>query len=242
MTGDPSSFEDPRGDRRAGLVIHLLHVRKTGGTALWHALEAHARADRRVIVHHPHGTLLRDIPPGELAIFLLRDPLTRFVSGFYCRQREGRPRYDSPWKTGERAAFERFRSPNELARTLSSPDRVQRELAWAAMGSIQHLASTLTWLESEAYLGSRLQDVFFIGFQETLNEDFDRLKQKLGLPADLRLSGDEIAAHRNPARLDYHLDDLAVANLGAWYEADQRILDFCRRRAPEVNAREHAAR
>jgi hypothetical protein len=218
-------------------VIHLLHVRKTGGTVLWHGLAAHARTDRYSIVHHPHATLLRHVPPGELAVFILRDPITRFVSGFYCRQREGRPRYDSPWKAGERLAFAQFASPNELARSLSSPRRAEREAAWAAMGTIQHLSSTLTWLESEEYLRSRLGDLFYIGFQKTLNEDFERLKEKLGLPAELTLTDDEIEAHRNPAHLDYHLDERAVANLRAWYEADQRILDYCRTHAAEVNAR-----
>lgn len=232
---------DAPGDTRAKRVIHLLHIRKTGGTVLWHALKEHANSDRHTIVHHPHGTLLHHVPSGELVIFALRDPFTRFVSGFYCRQREGRPRYNSPWKPGERIAFERFRTPNDLARTLSSPDKIQREFAWAAMGSIEHLCTTLTWLESETYLRTRLPDIFFIGFQETLNDDFERLKQKLGLAVDLWLSDDEVAAHRNPAHLDYHLDDLAVANLAAWYEADQRILDFCRRHAPEINAREPAA-
>jgi hypothetical protein len=228
---------DAPGERHSGLVVHLLHVRKTGGTVVWHAIEPHARTDGRVIVHHPHGTLLRDVPPGEKAIFFLRDPITRFVSGFYCRQRQGRPRYDSPWKPGERVAFERFESPNDLATALSSADRVRRQHAWSAMGAIQHLCSTLTWLENEAYLRSRLPDIFYIGFQESLGEDFERIKQKLDLPADLRLTDDEVAAHRNPAHLDYHLDDVAVANLRAWYEADQSMLDYCRSLATEVNGR-----
>jgi hypothetical protein len=237
MADAPLTTTVAPGELRACLVIHLLHIRKTGGSALWHAIKAHARTDRRAIIHHPHTTLLSHVPRGEKAIFFLRDPLTRFVSGFYCRQRQGLPRYDSPWKHGERAAFERFHTPNELARTLSSPHRVQRELAWAAMGNIQHLCSTLTWLESEAYLRSRLPEIFYIGFQETLNEDFEHLKQKLSLPAPLRISDDEVAAHRNPAHLDYHLDDLAVANLRAWYETDQCILDFCRTHAEELNRR-----
>jgi hypothetical protein len=228
---------DAPGEREAGLVVHLLHIRKTGGTVLWHALEPHARTDRAVLVRHPHATQLRDVPPGEKAVFFLRDPLTRFVSGFYCRQRQGRPRYDSPWKAGERVAFERFHTPNELARALSSSDRVRREHAWAAMGTIQHLCSTLTWLESEEYVRSRLDDVFYIGFQETLRDDFERLKEKLGLPAEMRLSEDAVEAHRNPQHLDYRLDDLAAANLRAWYESDQHILDFCRTQAAAVNER-----
>ena len=236
MDGAPFTTELPAA-RLAALVIHLLHVRKTGGTALWHALEAHARTEACTIVHHPHGTLLRHVPPGDKVIFFLREPITRFVSGFYCRQRQGLPRYNSPWKPGERVAFARFQTPNELARALSSVDRVQRELAWAAMGNIEHLCSTLTWLEGEAYLRSRLPDVFYIGFQETLSDDFERLKRKLDLPAHLRLSDDAAAAHRNSSHLDYHLDDVAVANLRAWYEADQHVFDFCREQAAEVNGR-----
>jgi hypothetical protein len=236
MDGPPFATEVP-GEGRAGRVVHLLHLRKTGGTALWHAIEPHARTDRYAIVHHPHVTLLRDVPLGEHAIFFLRDPLTRFVSGFYSRQRKGRPRFDRTWTPGERETFERFRSPNELASTLSSPDEAERELARRAIGAVPPLRSMLTWLESETYLFSRLPDIFYIGFQETLNEDFDRLKLKLGLPADLRLSDDEVIAHRNPAYLDYHLDDVAVANLRARYEADLRLLDFCRAHAAEVNGR-----
>ena len=222
-------------DRR--LVVHLLHVPKTGGTALKHALEAPELVDSCVILQHGHSTSLRDVPPGQKAIFFLRDPLTRFVSGFYCRQRKGWPGYDSPWTRGESAAFHRFQSPNELARTLSSPDDGERELARAAMGAIQHLCSTVTCLESDTYLRSRLSDIFYIGFQETLNADFERLKQKLALPLDLRLSNEGVVGNRNPPNLDYRLDDVAVANLRTWYDSDQRILDFCREHAPEVNAR-----
>jgi Sulfotransferase family len=219
------------------VLIHLLHIRKTGGTVLKHALDASARMDRCEILQHGHGTLLRHVPQGEQVIFFLRDPLTRFVSGFYCRQRQGLPRYNSPWKPDERAAFEQFSSPNELARTLCSSDRARRQLAWTAMGSIQHLCSTLTWLEGEAYLRSRLPDLFYIGFQETLNRDFESLKHKLGLPEDLRLSDDEVAAHRAPAHFSYHLDDVAKANLREWYDADQRMVDFCRTHAAQINGR-----
>lgn len=155
------------------MVVHLLHIRKTGGTVLKHALDTHQLPNGCVVLQHGHETRLRDVPPGHLAIFLLRDTLTRFVSGFYCRQRKGWPRYNPKWTPGESTAFERFQSPNDLARTLSSPDDADRERARDAMGAIQHLCSTLTWLESDTYLRSRLPDMFYIGFQETLNEDFE---------------------------------------------------------------------
>ena len=216
-------------------TVHLVHVPKTGGTVLKHALREYRLWNGGTIVLHGHDTGLGDVPPGDRVMFFLRDPLTRFVSAFYSRQRKGYPRFNGSWKPGEREAFERFQTPNELARTLSSSDRAQRELAWSAMGNIQHLRSTLTWLESEAYLRSRLEDIFYIGFQETLDRDFEGLKRKLGLPVELRLSGDEVEAHRNPARLDCRLDDLGVGNLREWYEADWRVVDFCRGQAPRVN-------
>src|SRR5579871_4622690 len=224
------------------VVVHLIHVRKTGGTALKHAFDAHPRTDRYRILHHGHGTLLRDVPPGDKAIFFLRDPVARFVSGFYCRQRMGRPRYNSPWTVNERAAFERFQAPNQLASALSSADESERSCAQSAMRAIQHLCSVFTWLESEAYLLSRLPDIFYIGFQETLDEDFEGLKLKLGLPPELRLSDDEVLSHRRPAHLDGHLDELAVANLRAWYEADRKIIDLCRWLSPEINGRSEVAR
>jgi Sulfotransferase family len=226
---------EPRADDTT--VVHLIHVRKTGGTALRHAFDAHPRTERYRIVHHGHGTLLRDVPVAEKAIFFLRDPVARFVSGFYCRQRMGQPRYTSPWTAGERAAFERFHTPNDLASTLSSTDETEKSLAQDAMRAIRHLCSVFTWLESEAFLRSRLPDIFYIGFQETLEQDFERLKHKLGLPPDLRLSEDETLAHRRPAHLDGRLDDVAIANLQAWYEADQKIIDVCRRLSVQINQR-----
>jgi hypothetical protein len=219
------------------VVVHLIHVRKTGGTALKHAFDAYPRTDRYRILHHGHGTLLRDVPPSEKAIFFLRDPVARFVSGFYCRQRMGQPRYISPWTANERAAFEHFRTPNELASMLYSADESERSLAQEAMRAIQHLCSVFTWLESEAYLLSRLPDIFYIGFQETLSEDFERLKRKLGLRSELRLSEDEVLSHRRPAHLDGHLDDLAVENLRTWYETDRKIIDLCRMLSAQINGR-----
>ena len=218
-------------------VVHLIHVRKTGGTVLRHAFDAHPRTERYRIVHHGHGVLLRDVPPGEKAIFFLRDPVARFVSGFYCRQRMGQPRYTSPWLENERVAFERFQTPNDLASTLSSPYEAERLRAQDAMHAIQHLCSVFTWLESEAYLRSRLPDLFHIGFQETLGDDFEHLKRKLGLPPELRLSDDETLSHRRPAHLDGHLDEVAVANVRAWYAPDQKLIDLCRTLSVQVNGR-----
>jgi len=51
----------------------------------------------------------------------------------------------------------------------------------------------------------RAADIFFIGFQERLNKDFEAVKALLGLPADMKLPADDVQAHRNPAHLDRKL-------------------------------------
>lgn len=212
--------------------VHFLHVGKTGGSAVKHAIREHYSAanSRYVIRLHPHGVRLRNIPKGESVIFLLRDPISRFVSGFYSRRRQGQPRYFSPWSPDEKIAFEHFSTPNQLAIALRSPEAEQKRRAKMAMRSIRHVRSSYwEWFESEQYFTSRLADIFFIGFQEHLAKDFDILKSKLDLPDRAQLPNDDIIAHRNPKNLDQTLEDEAIANLKNWYKDDFAFISLCKK-------------
>lgn len=227
--------------------VHFLHVGKTGGTAFKHAVRAAPPPPSRHVIHlHPHRVVLRDVPEGERFLFFLRDPVTRFVSGFYSRQRESRPRYRGKWSPEERVAFERFPTPDALALALSADDREEGMLAEAAMRSIRHVRDGYwKWFESEDYFRSRVRDLFFIGFQETLAGDFEILKSRLGLPARLALPDDAAEAHVAPPGLDRRLRAGAVENLRKWYEEDYRFLDLCReilRRNPWVRAKRRRLR
>lgn len=210
--------------------LHLLHIGKTGGTALTYAIERYQpERGPYVISVHPHGVRLSDIPRGEGVLFFLRDPVSRFVSGFYSRQRQGQPRYFYPWTPGERAAFEHFTTPGQLATALYSTDVNQRERARTAIRSIEHLRCPYWyWFENEEYFRARLEDVFFIGFQERLNEDFEILKAMLGWPAEATLPTDDVLAHRNVSHLDRTLDEDAVANVKRWYQDDYVLIELCR--------------
>jgi hypothetical protein len=73
--------------------------------------------DRYVVNVHPHRVRLKDVPEGDHVIFFLRDPLSRFVSGFYEGQRRGYPRYLRSWTPDEKVAFDRFRTPNQAMRS-----------------------------------------------------------------------------------------------------------------------------
>jgi hypothetical protein len=210
-------------------VINLLHIGKTGGTAVKTALSQAQPCARILLRLHPHPVRLCDIPKGEKVIFFLREPSRRFVSGFNTRQRQGRPRYDNPWEPRERIAFSRFHSANDLAVALSSHDADVRKAAEEAMRSIRHVRDSFYyWFVSDEYFTSRLDDVVFIGFQETLGMDFDRLKHLLGLPRDLRLPGDEVVAHRSPSAQPTTLSAEAKANLSRWYAMDLAFYSRCR--------------
>jgi len=206
-------------------VAHLLHIRKTGGTAVKHALQL--GGSRTFLIElHGHEVALRDVPPGELVFFFLRDPLTRFASGFYSRRRQGRPRYNFPWTAGETVAFARFHTANDLAEALS-PTHPDHIAAVNAMQAIRHVNSHYSdWLGDPDYLRSRAPDVLFIGFQEQLDTDFASLSRILRLPPQARLPTDDLLAHRNPS-IDYSLSDVAATNLRSWYAADYGLLALC---------------
>lgn len=227
---------------RGKKFVHFLHIGKTGGSAIKHVLRAYPETPEYAIYLHPHETTLRDIPSGEGVVFFVRDPIEKFVSGFYSRQRQGQPKYFSPWSEAEKMAFEEFQTPNRLALALSSADSQQRDRARLAMRSIRHVADSYwNWFESEEYLESRLADLFYIGAQRRLNEDFKTLKRLLGLSESAALPENDIDAHKNPANLDKKLDPQAIANLQEWYREDYKFLELCQtltdRRNPPRNAR-----
>jgi len=73
--------------------VQVLHVGKTGGTALKHVLIEHQGVARYRLLFLGHEIGLAEVPVGERFMFLIRDPLSRFVSAFNGRLREDRPRY-----------------------------------------------------------------------------------------------------------------------------------------------------
>jgi hypothetical protein len=130
----------------------------------------------------------------------------------------------------EAIAFGRFATPNELANALSSKDDELKLAAEHAMKSIGHVRSSYwDWFENEEYFTSRRPDILFVGFQETLDRDIQRLKSKLGIAVDLRLPDGDVEAHRTPSNLDVRLDQEAVENLRRWYADEYKFVELCKR-------------
>lgn len=216
-------------------VLHVLHLGKTGGTAVKHALESVPETAEFSIHLCEHRHRLRDLPAGDRVAFFVRNPMSRFVSGFHSRARQGRPRYFSPWSEAEARAFSDFQTPNQLGEALSSPVAAEREKAVHAMHAIGHVRSSYwDWFENEAYFATRREDIYFIGLQECLDHDFAALRERLGLGPDCVLPTDDIAAHRNPDGVDRRLSLRARRNLRRWYARDYAFLRLCRRVRREI--------
>jgi hypothetical protein len=214
---------------RGKQIVHLLHIGKTGGTAVQTALTPSLVAPRHVVRLHNHGFRLADVPETDACFFFLRDPVSRFVSGFNSRLRQGKPRHDTPWSAAERRAFERYPTPDALATALGTTDLAQLAEAAQAMGAIGHLRTSFAdWLGDEEALRARRESILLVGRQETLDTDFARLTDLVGLPR-CTLPRDDVGAHRTPAGMSTTLSDDAIENLRAWYRRDYELLDFCER-------------
>lgn len=222
------------------MAVHFIHVSKAGGSVLRYAIrEARKESGGQLdsqwgpIWGHNHLFRLSDLEEGDMAVFPLRDPVTRFVSGFYSRLREGAPRYYIRHTRAERQAFEWFPTPQELADALAERWGTKRWRAKFAMQSIGHLKRRMTfWTGKPSYLQKNLDKVLYIARQETLSDDWVKIKELLGLPPDLALSTDDTIAHRTEYTGDRTIGEKGTEALRAWYADDYKLLAI----ADEVRA------
>ena len=204
--------------------LHFLHVSKTGGTAFKHALRGNELAPQWRMFLQPHRITLADVPKGHRILFVVRDPVTRFVSSFHSRLRQGLPSRLAPWREGEELAFERFPDPDSLALALAE-DHPKHEEALEAMKRIRHINSYWDWFGSEDLLRRRWKDLFFIGRIESFAEDFQQLQSKLALEDSISLPSDEKRANRSAPK--QRLSKEAEALIRKWYARDYEFLGIC---------------
>ncbi len=209
-------------------TVHYLHIGKTGGTAVKAGLRKYRKKADYLIELHGHQTKLTDVPPGDFAIFFLRDPISRFISGFYSRKRKGQPRYYNEWSPEEAEVFAVFSTPGELAAALADDSSAHHQLAIKGMQNIFHLSHYSDWYKDEDYFNQRLDSILFVGFQESLSADFATLKKILGISRWAKLPSSEVVSHRNPADVDKSIPDSAMPRLKQWYQADYAFVEKCR--------------
>lgn len=209
--------------------IHFLHIGKTAGTAIKNSFGSKEFCvyGKHLFIFHGHTIGLSEIPNKESVFFIVRDPISRFVSGFYSRYRMGMPRTYNPWKNGEEEAFKEFSNPNSLAEALSCNDGDKRKHASEAMRSIGHVkTSYYDWFQSPETLKSNIDRIQFVAVQEDLNAEFERLKCFFNLPDSIRLPKDDIRSHKNPISFNRELSLIATENLRNHYKSEYEFLNI----------------
>lgn len=232
--------------------VHFLHVGKTGGMAIKAAVrqggdeprhelignsaESVCSPGHRILLHE-HGTSLKDVPKGDKFFFFLRDPVSRFVSGFFERRRKGLPQSYYSWGKVEHMAFQRYQTPNQLALALSAESENEREFAAHAMHNIGHVKDFYSrWYESKEYFLSRISDALMVGRVEKIDSHFSKLKSNLNLSPKSDLPTSEEGANKNPyPSSKTNLDEEARRNLRKWYRKDYGFLELCEKYAHRLN-------
>jgi hypothetical protein len=117
-----------------------------------------------------------------------------------------------------------------------SNDRRVAARAKSAMGNLEHVRMHYSyWLGSIEYLKEREADIFFVGFQEFLNEDFRELLTKLSLDQDIhKLPTSSEKANVTRGLVDANLGEDAILNLKKWYAEDYEIYQHCKKMRSET--------
>ena len=78
-----SNIRYKRSKRKNRKIVHFIHIGKTGGTAIKSVIKRYNSTKEFDIFIHGHEFKFKDALPGEYVFFVLRDPIDRFISGFY---------------------------------------------------------------------------------------------------------------------------------------------------------------
>jgi hypothetical protein len=222
--------------RDGGAELQFLHVGKAAGNSIKFAFDKAgnspdsplpAPADggandprRRQIRAWGHKYKLDYFAPGADYVVNLRDPVSRYHSGFYSRKRMGRPKKDVPHSFFEGIAFRLFPHANELAEALSDRSFLRRCKAVFAMTTITHVGDPLSSWFSLARVQSH--PPFAVLQMERLGPCMQALARKLGQP-DFELPADKVDSHANNYSDTPPLSAAARENLVQWYATDYRI-------------------
>ncbi|MCA3561675.1 MAG: hypothetical protein IOC82_11675 [Aestuariivirga sp.] len=226
MTGKPPD-QQPATNANRARELAFLHIGKNAGTQIMHLaqqLTVHGLFIRQL----SHATKLYVVPEQIAYFFSIRNPITRFKSGFYSRKRKGQPRIYVEWSRAETMAFGAFEHANDLAEALFRTD-ARGLIAAQAISAIRHTSmQQIDWFERIGFLDAR--PPVWIVRQENFAADFDALLARFGMKValrDLRPAKDSASAHSNDYSNTPDLSDLAKENLQRWYARDMVFYDVC---------------
>ena len=200
--------------------LAYLHISKTGGTQIRLLFDQIANSGVNLKAFG-HAKKLTDISDETPYFFSIRMPVSRFVSGFYERKRQGGRAYPNRWSQCESLSFARFEHANELAESLFKVGKVGRA-ARESIASISHTASHQVDQFSRAGCFLRERPPVAIVRQEAFEDDLQWLFDELGVRVSLQslLTRDASKARITDYAEIPDLSALAVQNIETWYARD----------------------
>lgn len=198
-------------------IIYFLHVGKCAGTSISYILKNTnlSNYNNFFFLKMSHNIKLKNLEPDAKYIINCRNPIDRFVSGFYSRKRKGKKGL-SEWSKDERSSFNFFDDANMLAEAISSLDKETKKKANFAMNSISHINNHFcTWLSSQDL---ERRPPMFIFQQEELSSDIELFLEKFNIEKNLKFLN--VNKHKFNYKNTSTLSDVAKQNLKRWYEKD----------------------
>ena len=213
-----------------GNELQFLHIGKAGGNSIKFAFEKgletnghQATGGQKFIKTWGHKYKLGFFADDVEYIVNVRDPVSRFNSGFYSRKRMGKPKKDVPHTLFEHIAFRNFSHANELAEALSDSSVLRRMNAAIAMTTIGHVSQLLcSWFTVESLQKHPPFAVLELGTLEACMND---LARKLSVDG-FQLPKDNFHSHANDYSETVPLSDRARANLELWYAEDYKVYRY----------------
>lgn len=201
-------------------VVYFLHIGKAAGSQVKQMMAQVNRQGGSVHMKaQSHDVTLADLPEPSDYFFSIRDPISRFRSGFYSRKRRGRPLNDIAWTPHEETAFANFEHAADLAEALFAPGE-QGMKAAAAMKSIRHTAQDqIDWFALAGDIFTVRPPIWVLR-QEHLEADLNILIERLGLDFTPEPRRDAKGAHANDYSGIPELTETGIANLKRWYAQD----------------------
>jgi len=205
------------------MPIYFLHIPKTGGSVLHHAL---TKIGNPNLIKCDHDRRFHITGLDDRFVFFVRSPITRFVSAFLCRLGEGKPLYDHPHTLEERCTYLRYKTPEELALDLYLPNGQMNTSAVEALNGVFHLRVSLHYyIQSMANLMHNTNRIFYVGRTEYLDHDYQKLMNKLGIKAP-SLTKDPVLSNQLPKEFKAFttLSQRAKDNIMRYYIEDYRLI------------------
>lgn len=208
-------------------TIHYLHISKTAGSQIRSVIEQvnSTRIRGRIFVHS-HEMRYAHIPDKAQYFFSIRDPIKRFVSGFYWRKTKGAPHFNWEWTPCEKLAFSQFEHANDLAEALFRNDELGEKAA-AAIKSIGH--TSRNQIDNFTLRGHALDisPPIWILRQERLQADVAELLRRIGHNRPIDLNSDAPFARKQSYADVPALSERAMENLRVWYAQDIQFVRLC---------------